>query len=210
MNTRPQEVLSYRDLARQQAQLSRQIGLDELSRLRELVARNDADGAIPADAYRAIRAKEGANENSAEPGGFRVSLQFSMDPSGYARVEGTVVGSVYLSCNGCAELLRHELSLSVSCLIAETEAIADGLVEGDGILPVDVLVANGTEVSVAQIVEDEILLSLPERLCLSEPCERAPGLDYPAADVETEGRAVDATAEEDNPFSVLRALKPDS
>ena len=188
--------------------MSRQIGLDELSRLRELIDRNDSDDADDADVAEADTAI-GTSDHATVPAGFRVSLQFSMDPSGYARVEGTVVGSVNLNCNGCAEVLSHELSLSVSCLIAESEAIADGLVEGDGILPVDVLVANGTDVSLAQIVEDEILLSLPERLCLSDPCERAPGLDYPAQDLETEGRAAEVTAEEDNPFSVLRALKPD-
>ena len=74
----------------------------------------------------------------------------------------------------------------------------------------DVMVAGGAEISVAQIVEDELLLSLPERLCTSTPCERLPVLAYPAesSDGDVQDRA--EPAEEDNPFSVLRSLKTET
>ena len=117
-------------------------------------------------------------------------------------------------------MLAHPLRATFTCLIAESEAIASSLIEkgrsgGDSVPAEDVLVADGSVVTLAQIVEDEILLNLPERLCTSEPCERAPELAYPAesalAASENKGAPADAdaTAREDNPFSVLADLKPD-
>ena len=197
MNTRPQEALSYRDLARQQARISRRVSLDALPRLEELV---EASESAAAEGDRA---------------GFDVVLQFSIDGRGFSRVEGGLSGQIALNCNGCAESLTHTLELNFACVIAESEAVAAGLVEnsrsaGEAQLVEDLLVANGTEVTVAQIVEDEILLNLPERLCTSNPCERAPILAYPAEGEET--AAVTAASEteqtgEENPFSVLAELK---
>jgi uncharacterized metal-binding protein YceD (DUF177 family) len=203
MNTRPQEALLYRDLARQQAQISRQIGLAALPRLTELLA-----DASDIEAGRS----------------FDVELRFSVDSQGCTRVDGEISGSVLLNCHRCAEVLRHPLQARFSCMIAQTEAIADSLVEegrsgGDSVPAEDVLVANGNEVTVAQIVEDELLLNLPERLCVSEPCERAPELAYPAdltdgkagADgaggQRSAGTGEDTSGEADNPFSVLANLK---
>jgi uncharacterized metal-binding protein YceD (DUF177 family) len=203
MNTRLQEALLYRDLARQQARISRQIGLEALVRLQSLVAEPEPENAAPSESgdHQAVTSRNPE---------FEVMLDFSMGPAGFCRVDGTVEGRLILKCNGCAEVLPHDLSLSFGCLIVETEAIADDLREGEAVLPVDVLVANGQEVSLAQIIEDEILLSLPERLCVSEPCERAPELEYPAVGGEAgqaEKSAADAARDDDNPFSVLRGLK---
>jgi uncharacterized metal-binding protein YceD (DUF177 family) len=181
MNTRPQEGLSYRDLARQQARICRQIDLGTLDRLKGLVGQESPE--------------------------FEVTLQFSMDSRGLCRVDGTVRGEITLSCHGCAESLVHSLSLSFGCLIAESEAMADRLTEGEEVPPADVLVAEGTEISIGQIVEDEILLSLPERLCTSSPCERAPSLSYPAVSTGSDGEAAGEDSGEESPFSVLRALK---
>lgn len=185
MNTRPQEALSYRDLARQQARISRQISLGTLDRLKALVG-------------------EGDLESQAE---LEATLQFSMDPGGLCRVDGTISGEIVLSCHGCAETLPYPLSLSFGCLIAESEDVADGLTEGEGLPAQDVLVAGGTEISIGQIVEDEILLSLPERLCASSPCERAPALAYPADAAAADAQTAEEDADRENPFSVLRSLK---
>ncbi len=210
MNTRPQETLSYRDLARQQARISRPVSLKTLPRLHELVEQVLQEN--PAEATRERR-------NGAA---FVVDLQFRVDARGFCRVTGELTGQLPLNCNGCAEVLDHPLAMSFACIIVETEALADGLVEdgrsgGDTSPTEDVLVAGGTEVTVAQIVEDEILLNLPERLCLTEPCERAPALAYPAADNAEDGgvgKKETATGNDDshpdgeeNPFSVLAGLK---
>ena len=216
MNTRPQEALLYRDLARQQAQISRQIGLAALPRLKELLA-DTPDTSAGAEAGNAAAADEQAGREAGQT--FDVALRFSTDSQGCARVEGELTGSVRLNCHRCAEALKYQLTAGFSCVIAESEAIAARLVEkgragGDSVPAEDVLVANGDVVTVAQIVEDELLLNLPERLCTSEPCERAPELAYPADTAvgldDSYGSASadgESSGGEDNPFSVLANLK---
>ena len=209
MNTRPQEALAYWDLARQQARISRRLGLAALPRLKELVEETEAAVA------------DSAAGNAVDQG-FEVTLQFSVDARGFSRVEGELSGQLGLNCNGCAEVLVHSLKLPFACVLAESEAIADVLIEegridGEKLPAEDVLVVGGSEVTVAQIVEDEILLNLPERLCTSEPCERAPELAYPASGESLVESKPDsgvvsggASDDEENPFSVLAELKLDS
>jgi uncharacterized metal-binding protein YceD (DUF177 family) len=212
MNTRPQEALSYRDLARQQAHISRRINLNALPRLKALVESADATEVGSAAGIEAGGIEAGGIEVEE---GFEVALRFSIDARGFSRVEGELNGRIALQCNGCAETLGYPLTLTIGCVIVETEAIADGLVEdssGERMVAEDVLVAGGAEVTLTQIVEDEILLNLPERLCTSEPCERAPELAYPAFGVHQAESLTDSDSEgedgnDDNPFSILADLK---
>jgi len=177
MNTRPQEALSFRDLARQQARISRQISLDQLPRVNPLT---DGESGGPLD----------------------VTMTFSHDPDGLVRVQGEVNGRLALTCFGCAETLDHELALNFDCVIAVSDGLADQLVRE--VREGDVLVADGTDITLAEIVEDEILLGLPERLCRTDPCERALDLSYPAAGVAVENLEQQAT---DSPFRILAELK---
>lgn len=176
MNTRPEEALPYRDLARLEARITRQISLEDLPRLSTLMA-----------------------DDVCQP--LNVVLAFAETTEGRTRVCGEVSGNITLVCNGCAEPVSHELALGFDCLIIASEALA---VELGG--EADVVIADGPEVTVARIVEDEILLALPERLCSSEPCERAPVLDYPAA-TAGEPAAREPTAGTENPFGVLAGIE---
>ncbi len=198
MNTRPQEALPYRDLARERARISRCIRTRDLERLRKVVV----EDVVPEPDAR-----------------LRVGLEFHRTSSGLTRVRGRVTGTIGLTCNGCAEALAHNLDLPLNCLIVATEAMATrvGAEAGARGALEDLVVAGGEEVTVAQIVEDEVLLSLPERLCGSEPCQRLPGLDYPAAagaaareedapGLEAEPGGPAGTERGRNPFSVLAEL----
>ena len=80
MNTRPQESLPYRGLARQRARISRRIALEQLPRLAGLVSRT--------------------NELVID-----VILWFGQDRKGLVIVTGQVNGRLPLTCNGCAEEL---------------------------------------------------------------------------------------------------------
>ncbi|MEJ2088428.1 MAG: YceD family protein, partial [Gammaproteobacteria bacterium] len=145
MNTRPQEVLPYRDLARRQARISRQIGLEDLPRIMPLAA----GPAAPLD----------------------VVLGFSHDPEGFVRVVGQIAGRLPLVCSGCAETVEHDFRTTFDLLIVATEETASERGADE-----DVLVADGSEINLLDLVEDEILLGLPERLCVTEPCTNAPAL----------------------------------
>jgi uncharacterized metal-binding protein YceD (DUF177 family) len=66
----------------------------------------------------------------------------------------------------------------------------------------DVLIVSGDGVTVPEIVEDELILALPERLCVEEPCPHSPGLAFPAV-----SDVVEDDADARNPFHILAALK---
>ena len=171
MNTSTEERLIFRELARRQARISRQVEVNGLQRLRPLLGQ-------PGDEHLAVE------------------LDFSLDASADVRLNVQVNGVLGLLCNGCAELIAHPIRMTFELCLVTSECRADELA-GD----CDVMLVDGHDVSIAEIVEDEILLSLPERLCETQPCERAPALSYPA---ESEQADMNDTPEDtDNPFRIL-------
>ena len=171
MNTRGHERLSYVDLAKQKARVTRQLDGSELSRFSQLV---DFIGAA------------------------EVELAFTFDDNGRTQVTGYAEVEAGVVCHRCSETLRRTIRVQVaSCLVAD-EQLATALGAHR-----EVLVTDGTEVTVAEIVEDELILGLPERLCENDPCELIPRFDYPAHSDEGDSEQDN----EANPFSVLADLK---
>jgi uncharacterized protein len=128
-----------------------------------------------------------------------VVLAFRVDGAGRPRVSGRAEQLVETVCQRCLGEFEWRLAVEFDLCIVREGADVGEIAEG-----VDVLVVEGETVSVADVVEDELLLGLPERLCAEEPCPYAPALSYPAAVVER----IEAA---DSPFSVLSKLKrPDS
>lgn len=156
MNTRDDEALSYRDLAKQGARVERQIRVSTLQRLAQMVGR---DAAVT------------------------VSLEFRFDDDSEVRIVGQADASLDLQCQRCAEELTYPLhaEFELSVVVGEDRArvVAQMPVAGGS---ADLLVtSSATRLTVAEIVEDELLLKLPDALCAQLPCPSAPQLDYPAA-----------------------------
>lgn len=187
MNTRPQAALQYLELAKQAARITRQIDLGELPRLEDLVV------------------EAGVGRTDAP---LTVNLRFDLAPDDLVRVQGEISGEVGLVCHGCAEALPYHLQIGFDCLIVGSEEAACR-VDADappGGRPEALIVADGREIGLAEIVEDEILLALPERLCRTEPCERAPALAFPATAGTATGAQPGPDTDKENPFSVLAEL----
>jgi len=127
-----------------------------------------------------------------------VVLDFRLDESGRPWVHGRVEQTVAATCQRCLELLERRIAVAFDLCIVREGSAASELAE-----QADLLVVDADTVSIADIVEDELLLGLPDRLCQEEPCGLAPALSYPA----TEQEAVDAAAAASGPFSVLAQLK---
>jgi len=127
-----------------------------------------------------------------------VELEFRTDDSGRPWVRGRASQRVEATCQRCVERVQYDLAVDFDLCIQREGAAARELAER-----VDVLVVGGDSVTLAEIVEDELLLGLPERLCREEPCPLAPPLAYPAGDAEP----ADATPGQGGPFDVLAALK---
>jgi uncharacterized protein len=191
MNTGREDCLPYRELARQGSRISRSF---DTKKLRRICALLDPDPLAATALGREI----------AGPEAVALDLRFRLDQEGYAWVEGFAEVTLSLLCHRCAQRLDYPLRAEFDlCIVVEGPA-AEQLAQNR-----DLLVVEGSTVSLVEIVEDELLLALPDWLCSAEPCERMPSLAYPAV----EGLAAQSVAadveppQEDNPFAVLQALK---
>jgi uncharacterized metal-binding protein YceD (DUF177 family) len=180
MNTGPEDQLAYRDLARRRARVVRTLNARELTRVWPLVTSEGSD-AVPVE----------------------VDLRLRLDPEGVAWVDGTVVANLNLFCTRCAESVGSRVVAEVSVCVAE-ESRASELAESR-----DVHAVDGPMLSLMELVEDALLLELPERLCVEDPCPRLPSLAYPAAGSAEAGAEDDDGSKDDarSPFAALAALK---
>jgi len=174
MKTRQDEPLRYVELARQGARIERSLAGADLPRWSQVV--DDAEHKWHVQAV----------------------LDFSLDDRGLVWVKGRYESRAGLLCTRCSEVLEYAFSGELSTCIVDNENQADKLA-----VDCDVLVAEGGLVSLAEIVEDELLLAVPERLCDANECERVLPLSYPAAGADAPG----ADEERENPFEVLARLK---
>lgn len=168
MNTRPDERLPYRELARQGARVVRSVPADCLGRLSAIAP--------------------GRSE-------LRVDMTFSLDQDNRPWVTGSAEVVAYATCQRCLEQFDSALRAGFELCIVKDPQLASALA-GEA----DVLVADTDSVTIADVVEDELILALPDRLCVEDPCPHAPELSYPAPDAPE-------PEPEDNPFSVLSELK---
>lgn len=124
----------------------------------------------------------------------RVEMTFQLDEHGRPWVMGTAHVTVQATCQRCLEQFDTDMQTPFELCIVRNPDLASLLAN-----EVDVLVPEGDAVSVAEVVEDELILGVPEVLCTETPCPYAPPLEYPAGD-EDEAAA-------DGPFQVLSVLK---
>lgn len=130
-------------------------------------------------------------------GTVRVELEFGIGQAGVRFAEGRISADVELVCQRCLEPLHTTLLATPTLGLIESEAEAALLPEGYDPL----LVENG-ELFLRELVEDELILSLPivarheDAACMGE------GVDGTGEDTQAEAR--------ENPFAVLSVLKHDS
>lgn len=130
-----------------------------------------------------------------KPGGdVRARLSFDSDDDGGIRIEGALRVPVRIDCHRCLESVPVELSTDFAVIAAMNEADATRL-GGAG----DVLELTSGEPTLADVIEDELILALPQRPCARRDCEKAPPFAYPPENVRR-----------DNPFGSLAALKKGS
>lgn len=126
-----------------------------------------------------------------KPGGdVRARLSFGSGDRGI-RIEGMLRVPVRMDCHRCLESVPVELHTDFAVFAAMNEADASRL-GATG----DVLELTSDEPTLAEVIEDELILALPQRPCAKRNCEKAPPLAYPP---DGEG--------EDKPFGALAALK---
>lgn len=127
---------------------------------------------------------------SSAEGVLTVNLEFRLDERRIRTLKGTIGGSVNLVCQRCLKTLVFPLDLSFSLGIVTNEADIDRLPEG-----YEPLLVSGAPLRTVEVVEDEVLLSLP-----AFPLHEGEQTCVMAYDNKP-------LPERDNPFSVLEKLK---
>jgi uncharacterized protein len=83
-------------------------------------------------------------------------LEFSKGDFGSTRVNGTAATEVCIICQNCMQQFRRSVSCDVALLVVSDESKLERLPEAD-----DAIVAADKVISVAELVEDELILAMP-------------------------------------------------
>ena len=143
-----------------------------------------------------IAALSRLSESVAENGGVvNVEVLFSKEGKS-AVVSGNIAASLQLVCQNCLQSLQWPIQISFKL------AVVSSLQEADKLdVDAEPLLFNGEKLSFNQLIEDEILLVLPDFPRHEHDCiSRRTSQDVDYDQNQTESKAA-------NPFSVLAKLK---
>ncbi len=133
-------------------------------------------------------------------GSVAIELGFTRDDEGRSRVRGRAVFAPTLQCQRCLEPVVRDLDVAIDLCVVRSEEQAAELAE-----QFDTFVLSDDDVSIVDLVEDDLLLGLPSQVCKAyDACPNRPELHFPAADSAVSNEKDPAKP---NPFGVLAGLK---
>ncbi len=130
----------------------------------------------------------------AKEGELNVDLQFYKEGK-VPVIEGRIEGHLVLSCQSCLQALAWPVDKAVKIGMVQTIEQADRLDK-----EFDPLVVSEQKMSLADIIEDELIVSLPDYPRHKNEC-----LQYEPAAKRAEAHSIEQKP--DSPFAVLATLK---
>jgi len=132
------------------------------------------------------------------------TLNFDIDEGGVPRIGGNIATTLRLQCQRCLEDMKYPVSVKVRLGIVPSREAAKNLPD-----IYDPLVVSDEEISIASILEDELILAMPivamhdiENCSQDELRSRNGGKINQEAEQENL-----AAVKRENPFAVLAQLK---
>ena len=124
---------------------------------------------------------DGADRDNTAPPSVSAALKFALDDEGRPRVRGTCKVVAPICCSRCAETVVVEVASHLDYRVVATDA------EAKRLMPVyDALVSEDACLSPTVLVEDDILLSIPETCCADgSKCRHARGVELAAQEAGT-------------------------
>lgn len=129
-----------------------------------------------------------------------VELAFSHDEKNHIKMQGQASVTAEVACHRCSESVVTTIRADIDARIVRSEEIAQTLAQ-----EADVIVVTDNPVSITDLVEDDLILSIPWRVC--ERQEDCPNLSESKIEETEDGNAADAMQK---PFANLRQLLKDS
>jgi uncharacterized protein len=112
-----------------------------------------------------------------DDGDIDVELLFSKGKQDRTQIHGSLSTIIKLVCQNCLKPFSFILECPIDLEIVANESEVAGVVEG-----IDVIVANDSEIKLAEILEDELIMSVP--MIPRHPQVRCPDNDYEQQDVK--------------------------
>lgn len=154
------------------------------------------DGVVSSSRF--MRLAEAVLSQDAE---FQASLDFNRDAEQRRVVTGDVSGAVELECQRCMRAVRCSIDSRFHLAIVYNDEMAKSL-------PSDLeplMLLPDQQLNVAEVIEDEVLLSLPMHAMHAEgECKIQTEFKPDESEMD------DVSTQKDNPFKVLESLKKGS
>ena len=165
------------------------------------------EGRLPLTSLPRLKPLLATDTDSFENGEVEYRLEFGKDEGGTACILGSVKATLPLICQRCMEAMDYPVTTRIRLGIVTSQKAAEQLPERyDPLL----VAASGldeeeddSEISIAAIVEDELILALPQvAMHKTEDCPQGDAFIG-----STKGEEDVSTAQRENPFAVLSQLK---
>jgi len=147
-------------------------------------------GRVPVSAFERLAPLIGQPDADVE-----VELTFEPDGNGLVRVSGVVCVDAVLECQRCLEDVSQKIVADLDLRLTVSEKKLTELMPA-----LDVMVIDAGRIPIVEIVEDDLIMSIPAMACATE-------LDCPNA---PRALSLGASVDEDDttrPFAGLEALK---
>ena len=146
-------------------------------------------GRVPAASFARMARVSGRGATAVE-----VRLNFGLDDEGRCRVRGSARTRVRVSCQRCVRSVERVVATDIDLVVLDSEADARALTPR-----YDTCVLVDRKISIDALIEDDLLLSLPEHGCeRRDECPYAPAVEYPTSGVADGTRS--------SPFAVLAGV----
>ncbi len=181
-------------LATQGRTIEGEIPLADLTRLSALACSSQSQGSASKDTVASVNIE----------GSVGFTLCFDIDEGGAPRIGGNVSTTLRLQCQRCMEDMDYPITLNVRLGIVPSREAAKSLPDS-----YDPLVVSGDEISIASILEDELILALPiVAIHEIENCSQGKAFGSGSENLEQEaGQENMPSSKRENPFAVLAQLK---
>jgi uncharacterized protein len=171
-------IPQLRDLASRSEQVSSSIGVADMPRLAELL-HPDGRGQGKLDAR----------------------IEFLGGMQGFPEIKGHLTGSLDICCQRCLGALNWPVDIDFRLVVIASEADFAEIAE-----PFDAIVAGEHGVQLAEVIEDELLASLPLAPMHADlaSCETSIGVKF--TDLDSESSEPESGSETNRPFGDLASL----
>lgn len=101
-----------------------------------------------------------------------VGLEFSVNDENRVHVKGLAYVEAIIDCHRCMKGVATAIKAEIDALVVRSEEVAKDLAQSD-----DVILVSEDPVPVSELIEDDLIMSIPWRVCVSgDQCDNLSGM----------------------------------